>query len=183
MNRDNPRTKIKKRQQIPRAFLFSDFIDKPIPHSVPKYNNPQIPESFSYLVLNDTKNDQIDDIKNDIPLSSLSMELSYGVGVFLTSFQGRCAVAVKSFSQFSHYTISLPNRIWSHCSSTDFDIYTALEKLASLELWRWGVRCGRKKITLCIICRGYWRRSLRGILIVLKKVFNVKYCQGFDIYW
>jgi len=41
MNRDNPRKKIKIRQQIARTFLFSDIIDKPIPHSVSKYNNPQ----------------------------------------------------------------------------------------------------------------------------------------------
>jgi hypothetical protein len=47
MNRDNPRTKIKKRQQIARTFLFSGFIDKPIPHSVPKYNNPKTPARFS----------------------------------------------------------------------------------------------------------------------------------------
>jgi hypothetical protein len=40
------------RQLVVRTFLFSGVIDKPIPHSVPKYNNPQTHRSISKSVMN-----------------------------------------------------------------------------------------------------------------------------------
>jgi hypothetical protein len=54
MKRDNPRKKRKMRQLVVRTFLFSGVIDKPIPHSVPKYNNPQTHRSISKSLINDS---------------------------------------------------------------------------------------------------------------------------------